>query len=221
MSLKRIGPLYAITDPGWIPEDRFLEVVEQALRGGVDVLQLREKDKPRDFVIERGRQLLRLCRRYRVPLIVNDHPEIAKAIGADGVHVGRDDPPIPEARALLGPRAIIGASAYGDLDLALRLQEEGADYVAFGAMFPSPTKPDEPVVPLEVLREARKVLRIPIVAIGGITLENLPLLMEQGRPDAVAVISAIFGHPDPERAAYALKMVLRRYIQKKGSEGET
>ena len=214
MSRKRIGPLYAVTDPHWIPEDRFLEVVEQALQGGVDVLQLREKNKPKDFVIERGRQLLALCQRYGVPLIVNDHPEIAKAIGADGVHVGKDDPPIAEARALLGPDAIIGASAYGDVDLAVRLQEEGADYVAFGAVFPSPTKPEEPVVPLEVFRQARKILKIPIVAIGGITLENLPRLMEEGRPDAVAVISAIFGQPDPEQAARALKKVLQKYLEK-------
>ncbi len=199
------GPLYVITDPVLTPPLQLVDRVGAALRGGADLVQLRHKNAPREVLLEEGRRLLALCRRFDVPLIVNDHPEIAREIGADGVHVGKDDPPVSEARRILGPRAIIGASAYGSIDLAVDLERQGASYVAFGAVFPSPTKPEEPVVPLSVLREARKHLQIPIVAIGGITLENLEVLYREARPDLFAVVSAVFGAPDPEAAARQLK----------------
>ena len=213
--MKRIGPLYVITDSRLIPRDRLPEAVEKAIRGGADVVQLREKKAPREVVVELGRRLLAVCRRHGVPLIVNDLPEVAAEIGADGVHVGRDDPPVSEARRILGDKALIGASAYGDVDLARRLQEEGADYVAFGNFFRSPIKPEEQIVPLSILREARRVLSVPIVAIGGINLQNLDLLIEAGPPDAIAVISSVFGAPDIEAAARALKEKMLQALSSK------
>ncbi len=199
------GPLYVITDPRLTPPHQLLDKVGAALQGGADLVQLRHKNAPPATLIQEGRQLLTLCHRYGVPLIVNDHPEIARAIGADGVHVGKDDPPVAEARRILGPEAIIGASAYGSVELAVELERQGASYVAFGAVFPSPTKPEEPVVPLAVFREARQRLHIPLVAIGGITLENLEQLYREARPDLFAVVSAVFAAPDPEEAARRLK----------------
>ncbi len=213
MKIPRIGPLYAITDPRLMPDEVFLEMAEAALRGGVDVIQLRDKIRPREQLINLGKKLLKLCNRYNVPLIVNDHPDVAKEIGAHGVHVGKDDPPVDYARKILGPDAIIGASAYDDVNLALELERLGADYVAFGAVFPSPTKPKEPLIDWHVFTEARKVLKVPIVAIGGINKKNLPELMEKAKPDAVAVVSAIFGERDPESAARELKNILARYIK--------
>ncbi len=199
------GPLYVITDPVLTPPQTLEDQVGAALRGGADLVQLRHKHTPRDLLLEEGRRLVALCHQFGVPLIVNDDPEVARAIGADGVHVGKDDPPVAEARRLLGPEAIVGASAYGSVDLAVKLERQGASYVAFGAVFPSPTKPEEPVVPLSVFREARQRVRVPLVAIGGITLDNLEILYREARPDLFAVVSAVFAAPDPEAAARRLK----------------
>ena len=213
------GPLYVITDPVLTPPLHLVDRVGAALRGGADLVQLRHKGADPDQLIAEGRALLALCRRFGVPLIVNDHPDIARAIGADGVHVGRDDPPVAEARRILGPEAIIGASAYGSVDLAVELERQGASYVAFGAVFPSPTKPEEPVVPLSVFREARKRVSVPIVAIGGITLDNLEILYREARPDLFAVVSAVFGAPDPEAAARRLKERWRELEARYGPQG--
>lgn len=213
MKKSRIGPLYAITDPVLMPEHKFLQMAEAALRGGVDIIQLRDKIRPKDDLITLGKKLLKICNRYDVLLIVNDHPDIAREIGAHGVHVGKDDPSVDFARKILGPDAIIGASAYNDVNLALELEKLGADYVAFGAVFPSPTKPTEPLIDWNVFTEARKLLKIPIVAIGGINKENLPELMKKAKPDAVAVISAVFAEPNPEAAVKELKNILARYIK--------
>jgi len=206
----KIRGLYAITDKNLIKREEFEKKVEEAILGGADIIQLREKGTPREEIIELGRKLLRVTRKYGVPLIINDDPEIAREIDADGVHVGREDVPVKEARRILGPHKIVGASAYDDVDLAKKLEEEGASYVTFGAVFPSPTKPEEKVIELELLREAKKILEIPVVAIGGINEENLELLMKYG-PDAIAVVSAIFGRSDVREAASRLKNIIRRF----------
>jgi len=143
-----------------------------------------------------------------VPLIVNDDPRLAWDIGADGVHLGQDDPPYEEARALLGPEATLGVSCYNSLDRAVSAQRIGADYVAFGRFFPSKTKPRAKQAPLALLREARRQLSIPIVAIGGITPENGSALIEAGA-DRVAVIEGVFGQPDPEAAGCPYTGLLR------------
>jgi thiamine-phosphate pyrophosphorylase len=196
--LKR---LYAITDKKLIPRDRFIETVEKAVRGGAKIIQIREKDTPEEEIIWLGKGLLEVTRRYRIPLIINDSPKLAKEIGAGGVHLGRDDPGIFEARSLLGNEAIIGVSCYGEIERGLMAEREGADYVTFGTPFFTPTKPHRKPTPFEVLREAkRKITKIPVFAIGGITKENAQSVLETG-VDGFAVIASVFGSPDPEKAA--------------------
>lgn len=196
--------LYAITDKGLISRDRFIETVEKALRGGAKIIQLREKDTPEEEIIRLGKGLLEVTRRYGVPLVINDSPKLAREIGTDGVHLGREDMEIFEARSLLGGEAIIGVSCYGEIERGLRAEREGADYVVFGTPFFTPTKPDRKPTPFEVLKEAkRRIIRIPVFAIGGITKENAQSVLKTGA-DGIAVITSIFDSPDPEGAARSL-----------------
>ncbi|XSG85604.1 MAG: thiamine phosphate synthase [Methylohalobius sp. ZOD2] len=189
--------LYAIT-ADLQDSDRLLPRVEAALKGGARLLQLR--DKHRRLAPAEARLLLRLCRAHRVPLIVNDDIELARQMGADGVHLGREDTNLPWARTRLGPDAIIGASCYADLDRAVAARKAGATYVAFGAFFSSPTKPHATPAPLDLLTTAKARLNCPIVAIGGITPENGSALLQAGA-DFLAVIHGVFGQSDPEKAA--------------------
>lgn len=192
--------LYAITDAQLIPDDRLLDAVEQALLGGAQLIQYRDKSDDATRRLTQARQLNALCRRYQIPLLINDDVELAAAVGAAGAHIGKDDPALATARARLGENALIGVSCYNRLDLALAAEQAGADYVAFGAVFPSPTKPTEIRASMALLREARAALRTPIVAIGGITPDNAPLLLDVGA-DALAVVSGVFGQPDIRAAA--------------------
>lgn len=193
--------LYVITDQKLIPRDRFIETVEKAIRGGAKIIQLREKDTPEEEIIRLGKELLKITRRYGIPLIINDSPKLAMEIGADGVHLGKDDTEILEARKILGGEAIIGVSCYGDIERGLKAEKEGADYLAFGTPFFTPTKADRKPTPFEVLREAkRRITKIPVFAIGGITKENAQSVLETG-VDGIAVITAVFSSPDPEEAA--------------------
>ena len=192
--------LYAITDAALISDDRLIASVEQAILGGARLIQYRDKSHDAARRQAQATALNQLCQRYAVPLIINDDVELAAQVGAAGVHVGKDDPAFAAARARLGGNAIIGVSCYDRLDLALEAAQAGADYIAFGAFFPSPTKPAEIRAPLELLRQARAALSIPIVAIGGITPDNAPLLLDVGA-DALAVVSGVFGQPDIQAAA--------------------
>jgi thiamine-phosphate pyrophosphorylase len=148
--------------------------------------------------------VLAICRRSGVPLIINDDVQLAARIGADGVHLGKDDCPLDEARTRLGPDAIIGVSCYDSVEAAVLAQRQGAGYVAFGRFFPSRTKPRAPLAHLETLHEARRLISVPIVAIGGITPENGAQLLAAGA-HLLAVIDAVFGAPDPEAAAAAFR----------------
>lgn len=205
-----LNGLYAITDKRLIPRDRFIETVEKALRGGAKIMQLREKDTPEEEVIRLGKGLLGVTRRYGVPLIINDSPKLAREIGADGVHLGREDAGIFEARSLLGGEGIIGVSCYGEIERGLRAEREGADYVVFGTPFFTPTKPDRKPTPFEVLKEAkRRIISIPVFAIGGINRENAQSVLKTG-VDGIAVITSVFGSPDPEKAARDLARLLER-----------
>ncbi|MBZ0091458.1 MAG: thiamine phosphate synthase [Sulfuricellaceae bacterium] len=186
--------LYAIT-PDTADTPVLLEQVRQALEGGAQAVQYRNKSGDAALRHEQGSELLALCREFSIPLIVNDDVRLADLIGADGVHLGQDDSRLSAARVILGPDKIIGISCYADLGRALAAEREGADYVAFGRFFPSQTKPDAPPAPLSLLREAKQRLRIPIVAIGGIDLDNAARLVAAGA-DAVAVVSALFGADD-------------------------
>jgi thiamine-phosphate pyrophosphorylase len=199
----KLRGLYAITDTKLIPRQRFVEAVEAAVRGGATMVQLREKDTPQEEVIRLGREILAVTRRYGALLIINDHPSVAKAIGADGAHVGREDPPVHEARALLGPDAIIGASCYGDIARAVAAEHAGANYVAFGTPFPSPTKTKRTDISLTIFREVKQHVKVPVFAIGGITIDNAPQVIDAGA-DGIAVVSGVFAATDVEAAAHGL-----------------
>lgn len=199
----KLHGLYVITDTNLIPRSRFTDTVEAALRGGATMVQLREKTAPREEIIRLGKELLAVTRRYGALLIVNDHPMVARDIGADGAHVGREDPPVAEARALLGPHAIIGASCYGDVMRAVAAQQAGADYVAFSTPFPSPTKVKRTDLSLGIFREVKHHVKAPVFAIGGITIHNAQQVIDAGA-DGIAVVSGVFGAPDVEAAARAL-----------------
>lgn len=192
--------LYAITDALLIADDLLLHAVEQALLGGAQLIQYRDKSGNSTRQLTQAQALSALCQRYNVPLIINDDVELAAACAAAGVHLGRDDPALAAARARLGKQALIGVSCYNRLELAVAAEQAGADYVAFGAIFPSPTKPGETRASVALLREARAALRIPIAAIGGITPDNAPLLLDVGA-DMLAVVSGVFAQPDIRAAA--------------------
>ena len=188
--------LYAITDG---PRPDLYSAVESALNGGAAILQYRDKSGESERRHAEAASLLAACRRFGVPLIVNDDVDLAAAIGADGVHLGEHDGDIDAARTRLGAAAIIGVSCYDSIDRARQLAAAGADYLAFGAFFPSPTKPLARRAGAGLLRDA-KSLGLPLVAIGGITPDNAQPLIEAGA-DFVAAISGVFAAADPSAAA--------------------
>ena len=186
--------LYAITPDG-ADTDLLLAKVEAVLQGGISALQYRNKQANKELQIEQASAIWPLCKQYQVPFIINDSIELCLALDADGVHVGADDGNIGEVRAKLGADKILGASCYNRFDLALSAQQAGATYVAFGACFASSTKPHAPVASLELFKQAKSQLHIPVVAIGGITLINAPSAIQAGA-DSIAVINAIFNSDD-------------------------
>jgi thiamine-phosphate pyrophosphorylase len=196
-----IAGLYAVTPEG-LTEDRLLRCCEQALGGGARVLQYRDKSGDAPLRALQAAGLRDLCHRHGALFIVNDDVELALRTGADGVHVGRDDAAVPDARRVLGARAVIGASCYGDLERAEQAAAAGADYLAFGSFFASAVKPDAVRPALDLLREARRRFRVPLVAIGGITPDNARAVIDAGA-DAVAVVTALFEAPDIGAAARA------------------
>lgn len=193
--------LYLIT-PDETDTDRLLQRVDAVLASGT-LLQYRNKSAAPALRRAQVEALLPLCRRHGVPLIVNDDWRLAQATGTDGAHLGRDDGTLRQARAALPADAILGASCYDSMDLARNAVDAGASYVAFGAFFPSPTKPGARRASTQLLRDAAS-LNIPKVAIGGIRPENVPSLIAAGA-DLVAVISGIFDAPDPAAAARAYR----------------
>jgi len=196
----RIAGLYAIADSSILAPDVLVSAADAALRGGAQVLQYRDKHNGAVQRTVTARALQELCHRYDVPLIINDDFLLAAAVGAAGVHLGRDDADIRTARAALGEDAVIGLSCYNQLERARVAQAAGADYVAFGSFFSSRTKPQAVPATLELLHTARAALKIPIVAIGGISAENGATLIEAGA-DALAVIDAVFNQADIRSSA--------------------
>ena len=194
---RRLGAgLYAITDG---PRDDLVTAARAALEGGAAMLQYRDKTGDAERRLREAREIAALCRTFAVPLIINDDPELARASGAAGVHLGEDDAAIAGARAALGAHAIIGVSCYNSLQRAQDAVGRGADYLAFGAFFPSRTKPGARHATLDLLRDARG-LGLPLVAIGGITHENGGSLIEAGA-NYLAVVSGVFGASDIRAAA--------------------
>lgn len=193
--------VYALT-PACADTARLLAMVEAALKGGAAAVQYREKSGDVALRFEQASELLPLCRQYGAPLIINDDLRLADLADADGVHLGREDAGLSEARIILGPKKIVGVSCYQSLELAREAQARGADYVAFGSFYASSTKPQAGRAPLQLLHDAAG-MKLPVVAIGGITAENAPELIAAGA-DAIAVISALFDAPDIEAAARAL-----------------
>ena len=205
MSQHLLRGLYAITDPDLITSDRLIATATLAVRGGAHLLQYRNKSADTGRRQQEAASLATVCGQYDVLFIVNDDVELAAAVSADGVHLGRDDPQIAVARHRLGPRALIGVSCYNRLARGRAAAAAGADYLAFGRFYPSRTKPAAVSADLDVLRAARAEFSQPLVAIGGITPENGHQLIEAGA-DMLAVIHGVFGHKDPEAAA-------RRYAE--------
>lgn len=202
--MKKCRPcgLYAITPPRYRQAGQLLAECEAALLGGACLLQFRDKSGDAGWQLEMADQLNRLCQLHRVPLIINDDIDLAARIGAGGVHLGRGDASVQDARAALGPDSIIGASCYDQLDLAQSAATAGASYVAFGSMFLSSNKPQAVHCPVQTLKAAQR-FGLPLVAIGGITIENGASLVAAGA-SYLAVIGAVFDAPDVRHAAQQL-----------------
>jgi len=188
-----VSGLYAVT-PDEPNTQHLAAMVGEAVAGGARLVQYRNKTATAELRAEQARALLDVCRAGGVPLIINDDIDLAARIDADGLHLGRDDGDLAQARARL-PRALLGISCYDDIGRAQQAKRLGADYVAFGSFFVSSTKPGATRAPLSVVAEAKRSVGLPVVAIGGITLDNAPALQAAG-VDAVAVISALFAAAD-------------------------
>nr|WP_314489590.1 thiamine phosphate synthase [uncultured Pseudomonas sp.] len=182
--------LYAITDSQLLA-GKLLDYVEAALEGGLTLLQYRDKSSDEARRLREAEALRDLCARYNTRLIINDDAELAARLGV-GVHLGQTDGPLTPARALLGPKAIIGSTCHSQINLAVQAAKEGASYVAFGRFFNSSTKPGAPTATLDVLDQARSQLKLPVCVIGGITLENAAPLVAHGA-DLLAVVHGLFG----------------------------
>lgn len=195
--------LYAITDQELTRDRGLLSCVAQVLEAGAAIVQYRDKTAGQAQRRERAEALLALCGQFNVPLIVNDDVRLAREIGADGVHVGRDDDAVGKARAVLGPTAIIGASCYHELSLAQRAVDDGATYIAFGRFFTSKTKPGQALADEKLLEQARRQFAVPIAAIGGINADNGRSLVKSGA-DFLAVIHDLWCEPDCRSRAKAL-----------------
>ena len=203
--------LYAVTDQAWVGKQPLLEQIEDALKGGVTIVQLREKKLDEDSFVEEAIQVRDLCHKYNVPLIINDHVEVALKSGADGVHVGVEDAPVAEIRKRVSPDFIIGATCK-TVEQAKIAEAAGADYMGVGAVFPSPTKTNAVRITKEQLREIVSSVSIPAVAIGGISYDNV-CEIKGSSVSGVAVVSAIFGAEDIEKATSLLKERVRAVVE--------
>ncbi len=194
--------LYAITDRTWLNGRTLEDVVEQSLMGGADIIQLREKNLEFNTFLDTAIKIKRLTEKYRVPLIINDNIEVCIQSNADGVHIGQGDIPLVKARKILGKNKIIGVTAK-TIQQSKEAQLNGADYIGVGAMFGSTTKKDALPLTFEQLSDIRKSVTIPIVAIGGITADNIHKFKGTG-VDGIAVVSAIYGQSDIKSATEML-----------------
>ncbi len=209
--------LYGVTDRSWLKEGEPLaRRVELALKAGVTMIQLREKELSFNDFVKEAQTIKPLCARFGVPLLINDRVDVAQAVDADGVHVGQEDMSCAQARRILGPGKIIGTSAHSVAE-ALAAQEAGADYLGCGAVFGTSTKADAGALDRETLRQICQTVSIPVVAIGGINALNLPSLSGTGIAGA-AVVSAVFAHEDPTGAVQELLAAVKAAVEEQKQE---
>lgn len=203
--------LYAVTDRSWLGGHTLYQDVEAAIKGGATFVQLREKKLDEEHFLEEAKEIKELCRRYHVPFVINDNVDIALAMDADGVHVGQSDMEAGSVREKLGSDKIIGVSAQ-TVEQAVLAQQRGADYLGVGAVFPTGSKDDAVEVSHDTLRAICEAVDIPVIAIGGISAENVKELAGSGIC-GIAVISAIFAQPDIEAATKELKEQTRKMLE--------
>ena len=203
--------LYAVTDRHWLGDRTLYDVVRESLEGGITFLQLREKDLDDENFYKEAVRLQEMAREYGVPFVVNDNVEIAVRMDADGVHVGQSDMEAGDVRALIGPDKILGVSAQ-TVEQAVLAEKRGADYLGVGAVFPTGSKDDAVEVSHETLKAICEAVSIPVVAIGGITVNNTPELAGSGIC-GIAVISAIYGQKDIYQATVSLKKVTEEMVR--------
>ena len=202
--------LYAVTDRHWLNGATLISQVEAALKGGATFIQLREKNLDDKAFYQEALEIQKLCKEYKVPFVINDKVELAKKIGADGVHVGQSDMEALDVRKVLGDDKIIGVSAQ-TVEQAELAEKHGADYLGVGAVFPTGSKNDATEVSFEMLQEICEHVHIPVIAIGGITRDNVVELSQSGIC-GIAVISAIFGQTDIEAATADLKKQTKKML---------
>lgn len=204
--------VYGVTDASWTGRFTLLEQVEQALKGGVTCIQFRDKQLENDAFLREAKKMKLLCEKYHVPLIINDHVDIAVRCGADGVHVGQKDMEAKEVRKLVGEKMIIGVSAR-TVEQAIQAEQAGADYLGVGAVFGTSTKMDAEKISLERLKEICQAVKIPVVAIGGVQKDNFPELAGTGVAGA-ALVSAIFSAQDIEEECRNLRNISEQIVCK-------
>lgn len=207
----KLKGLYAITDENLLSEENFEHAVKTALQGGSRIIQYRDKSNNPGKRLRQATLLRSLCTQYHATCIINDDIELARAVHADGVHLGKDDVPIAQARKILGEDSIIGISCYDDIERAIEAEKDHANYVAFGAMYPSATKPDACDAGPRLIAVAKKQLTIPVCAIGGITEKNITQVIDQGA-DMAAVISSLFSSNDIKNTASILSQNFTGYL---------
>jgi thiamine-phosphate pyrophosphorylase len=210
MSDKKIQGVYAITDPYLLSDNILYNSVSQAIDAGISVLQYRNKTASYDLQQQQAECLNTVCQKNQVVFLINDSIQLAKQVSADGVHLGKEDNNVSHAREQLGPSAIIGISCYNQLQRAIDAEQYGADYIAFGRFFSSKTKPHASAADPQIITQAKQKISIPIVAIGGITVENANTVINAGA-DSIAVINSIFAQKKTFNAAEELVQLFNNY----------
>lgn len=203
--------LYAVTDRSWLNGESLCSQVEAALKGGATFIQLREKNLDEEHFLEEAKEIKKLCKKYEVPFVINDNVELALKVDADGVHVGQSDMEAGDVRAKLGDDKIIGVSAQ-TVEQALLAERHGADYLGVGAVFPTGSKADAVEVEHETVKAICEAVKIPAIAIGGISKDNVLELSGNGL-SGIAVISAIFAQKDIESATKELKKLTKQMVE--------
>lgn len=204
--------LYAVTDRAWLGDKTLSWQVEESLKGGATMIQLREKHLDHEHFLKEAKEIKELCRKYQVPFLINDDVDLAVEVDVDGVHVGQHDMEAGEVRKKIGPNRILGVSAQ-TVEQALLAQQAGADYLGVGAVFPTGTKDDADAVSIQTLGEICHAVSIPVVAIGGIGQHNVMQLAGSGIC-GIAVVSAIYAQPDIQNAASTLHALAKEMVER-------